>query len=73
MEVGIINRLLFACTHRSYLPVGQGVWYALTHYPDKIIGGAPVSAYSSIQGEKKLSTSIWSSFLVPLYPPSSAS
>ncbi|KAL8712532.1 MAG: hypothetical protein Q9225_006939 [Loekoesia sp. 1 TL-2023] len=28
---------------------GQGVWYVLTHRPDKIIGAAPVSAYSSIQ------------------------
>ncbi|KAL8806998.1 MAG: hypothetical protein Q9182_000979 [Xanthomendoza sp. 2 TL-2023] len=27
----------------------QGAWYALTHAPDKIIGAAPVSAYSSIQ------------------------
>ncbi|KAL8872627.1 MAG: hypothetical protein Q9174_001767 [Haloplaca sp. 1 TL-2023] len=29
---------------------GQGVWYALTHRPDKVIGAAPVSGYSSIQG-----------------------
>ena len=28
---------------------GQGTWYALTHRPDKIIGAAPVSGYSSIQ------------------------
>ena len=28
---------------------GQGVWYALAHKPDKIIGAAAVSAYSSIQ------------------------
>ncbi|MCJ1466655.1 hypothetical protein MMC07_005275 [Pseudocyphellaria aurata] len=28
---------------------GQGTWYALTHHPDKILGGAPVSGYSSIQ------------------------
>ena len=30
---------------------GQGVWYALTHRPDKIIGASPVSGYSSIQGK----------------------
>lgn len=30
---------------------GQGVWYALTHRPDKIIAAAAVSGYSSIQGE----------------------
>lgn len=30
---------------------GQGTWYALTHYPDNIIGGAPISGYSSIQGK----------------------
>ena len=34
----------------AHVPVGQGVWYALTHRPDKIIGAAPVSGYSSIQG-----------------------
>ena len=28
---------------------GQGTLYALTHYPDKIIGAAPVSGYTSIQ------------------------
>ena len=28
---------------------GQGVWHALTHFPGKIIGAAPVSGYSSIQ------------------------
>lgn len=28
---------------------GQGVWYVLTHRPDKILGAAPVSGYSSIQ------------------------
>ncbi|KAK4963144.1 hypothetical protein LTR10_000772 [Elasticomyces elasticus] len=28
---------------------GQGVWYALTHQPDKIIAAAALSAYSSIQ------------------------
>ena len=28
---------------------GQGVWYALTHRPDKIIAAAPLSGYSSIQ------------------------
>ena len=28
---------------------GQGTLYALTHYPDKIIGAAPVSGYLSIQ------------------------
>lgn len=28
---------------------GQGVWYALTHHPDRIIAAAPVSGYSSIQ------------------------
>ncbi|KAL8670524.1 MAG: hypothetical protein Q9168_004941 [Polycauliona sp. 1 TL-2023] len=27
----------------------QGTWYALTHTPDKVIGAAPVSGYSSIQ------------------------
>lgn len=30
---------------------GQGTWYALTHRPEKIIGAAPVSGYSSIQGQ----------------------
>lgn len=29
---------------------GQGTWYALTHRPDKVIGAAPVSGYSSIEG-----------------------
>ncbi|KAI6913175.1 alpha/beta-hydrolase [Hortaea werneckii] len=28
---------------------GQGAWYALTHRPEKVIAGAPVSGYSSIQ------------------------
>lgn len=28
---------------------GQGTWYALTHYPDNIFAGAPVSGYLSIQ------------------------
>ncbi|KAL9005709.1 MAG: hypothetical protein Q9188_001522 [Gyalolechia gomerana] len=28
---------------------GQGTWYVLTHKPDKIVGAAPVSGYSSIQ------------------------
>ncbi|KAK6399035.1 hypothetical protein LTR65_000593 [Meristemomyces frigidus] len=28
---------------------GQGVWYALTHRPDKVIAAAPLSGYSSIQ------------------------
>ncbi|KAK0248653.1 hypothetical protein LTS09_016212 [Friedmanniomyces endolithicus] len=28
---------------------GQGVWYALTHHPDKIIAAAALSGYSSIQ------------------------
>lgn len=28
---------------------GQGVWYVLTHHPDKIIAAAAVSGYSSIQ------------------------
>ena len=28
---------------------GQGTLYALTHHPDKIIGAAPVSGYTSIQ------------------------
>ncbi|KAK5122754.1 hypothetical protein LTR85_003669 [Meristemomyces frigidus] len=28
---------------------GQGVWYALTHRPDKVIAAAPMSGYSSIQ------------------------
>lgn len=28
---------------------GQGVWYVLTHYPDKVIAAAPLSGYSSIQ------------------------
>ena len=28
---------------------GQGTLYALTHYPDKIVGAAPVSGYTSIQ------------------------
>lgn len=28
---------------------GQGTWYALAHHPDKILGGAPVSGFSSIQ------------------------
>jgi predicted esterase len=28
---------------------GQGVWYLLTHHPDKIIAAAPLSGYTSIQ------------------------
>ncbi|EME86316.1 uncharacterized protein MYCFIDRAFT_186587 [Pseudocercospora fijiensis CIRAD86] len=28
---------------------GQGVWYALTHWPDKVIAASPISGYSSIQ------------------------
>ncbi|KAA6409819.1 MAG: hypothetical protein FRX48_06431 [Lasallia pustulata] len=28
---------------------GQGTWYALTHWPDNVIAGVPVSGYSSIQ------------------------
>ncbi|KAK0269661.1 hypothetical protein LTS00_017218 [Friedmanniomyces endolithicus] len=28
---------------------GQGVWYALTHHPDRIIAAAALSGYSSIQ------------------------
>lgn len=28
---------------------GQGTWYTLTHKPDRIIGAAPVSGYTSIQ------------------------
>lgn len=28
----------------------QGTWYALTHRPEKVIGAAPVSGYSSIEG-----------------------
>ena len=28
---------------------GQGTWHALTHYPGRIMGAAPVSGYSSIQ------------------------
>lgn len=32
--------------------LGQGAWYALTHAPDKIIGAAPISGYSSIQGQR---------------------
>ena len=28
---------------------GQGTWYALTHWPDKVIAAAPVAGYSSIQ------------------------
>lgn len=36
----------------GYLQItGQGTWYALTHYPDNIIGGAPISSYPSIQGK----------------------
>lgn len=27
---------------------GQGTWYALTHFPDKIFGATPVSGYTSI-------------------------
>ena len=30
---------------------GQGTWYALTHRPEKVIGAAPVSGYSSIEGQ----------------------
>ncbi|KAF7195636.1 putative secreted protein [Pseudocercospora fuligena] len=28
---------------------GQGVWHALTHWPDKVIAASPISGYSSIQ------------------------
>lgn len=28
---------------------GQGVWYALTHHPDKIVAAAPISGYLSIE------------------------
>ncbi|GAB7365398.1 hypothetical protein MBLNU230_g6476t1 [Neophaeotheca triangularis] len=28
---------------------GQGVWYALTHHPDKVIAAAPLSGYTSVQ------------------------
>ena len=29
--------------------LGQGVWYTITHYPDRVIAAAPLSAYVSIQ------------------------
>lgn len=29
---------------------GQGTWYALTHWSDKIIAATPLSGYLSIQG-----------------------
>ncbi|KAL8789590.1 MAG: hypothetical protein Q9213_001026 [Squamulea squamosa] len=44
------------------ITVGQGTWYALTHSPDKIIGAAPVSGYSSIQGQ-------WPNIISLLYLP----
>lgn len=28
---------------------GQGTWYAVTHWPDKVLAAVPVSGYSSIQ------------------------
>ena len=42
------------CIHplETYVPLtksGQGTWYAVTHRPDKIIGAAVASGYSSIQ------------------------
>ncbi|KAI9735134.1 MAG: hypothetical protein M1834_001722 [Cirrosporium novae-zelandiae] len=50
---------------------GQGVWYALTHYPDSIIAAAPASGYMSIEAyvpytywnevEPLLSMVIWTS------------
>jgi len=41
--------------NKNLHPSGQGVWYALTHRPDKILAAAPVSGYSSIQGGDPLS------------------
>lgn len=32
------------------LDLGQGALYILTHHPDKVLGAALVSAYTSIQG-----------------------
>ncbi|KAK8226904.1 hypothetical protein HDK77DRAFT_496126 [Phyllosticta capitalensis] len=40
-----INRWLVA----GHSNGGQGVWYTLTHRPDKIIAAAPVSGYLSIE------------------------
>jgi len=34
---------------------GQGAWYTMTHHPDKILAGAPISGYSSIQSIPRLS------------------
>jgi predicted esterase len=36
---------------------GQGTWYALTHRPDKVLAGAPLSGYASIQ--KYVSYELW--------------
>ena len=31
--------------------LGQGTWFILTHRPDVVMAAAPVSGYSSIQGQ----------------------
>lgn len=47
MEVNYFPLVTISLTEDA---IGQGVWHLLTHRPDKIIGAAAVSAYSSIQG-----------------------
>jgi hypothetical protein len=47
MAVGVLPNI----KKQTLTMAGQGTWYALTHRPDKMLGAAPVSAYSSIQGQ----------------------
>ena len=35
----------------TQVSLGQGTWFVLSHQPDTVMAAAPVSGYSSIQGE----------------------
>ena len=39
--------MFFSATKTEFVP--EGVWYATTHHPDRIIAAAAISGYMSIQ------------------------